>query len=590
VPLHFSEDPMPTPAKKMKSRTTTAPKAKTTPPLPVLAISVSQIDPCPVNRDATFDIDSLAASIKANGLQEAIKVRPKGSRFEIVFGERRWRAFKKLGYPEIPATVEDLDDVRAAAVQAAENLCRKDPHPLEEAETYERLLAMRQNGKAVFTPETIAREVANRSVGHVYNRLKLTALSPELRKALYGDKISLTGAFLVARGVPTALQAEAWTKMMHYQEDESGPEELDDQGRLNTVTIKSIIEHEYSSRLEHAPFSLKDAKLVTAAGSCEACAKRSGNQPMLFDRMDPKDTCTDLPCFKSKVAAFIAREKGRVVAAGGTVLTDEESRKVFNGGTQLPFSSKWLDLDDVCFDDPKRRTWRKLLGDLCPAATLAFTSQGKPKLLAERAAVMASLKANGLDQESLNKKPGAAPPAAARPAHRDDPEDDTDPETTAATAPTTPDAGDERFKARVTRTTRERILAAIAAAAEGAGSEDNRFVQLTLETMFHGGYHNALLDAVKRRLGAKRPKNEYPPEALAKHAATLSPLAVRALLLELALGRSGYYSTASNEYPVDLARAIDVYKIDASAIEKTVTDQLSAARAARLSGAKAGST
>jgi ParB family chromosome partitioning protein len=582
---------MPTPAKQTKTKTNTRASAKTTPPLPVVAVAVSKIDPCPVNRDATYDIDSLAASIKANGLQEAIKVRPKGERFEVVFGERRWRAFKKLGYTEIPATVEDLDDVRSAAVQAAENLCRKDPHPLEEAETYERLLAMRQKatGKPVFTVEMIAKEIANRSVGHVYNRLKLTALAPELRKALYEDKISLTGAFLVARGIPTQLQAEAWTKMKRYVEDEAGDDELDDQGRLTTATIKTIIEHEYSSRLEHAPFSLKDAKLVTAAGSCEACAKRSGNQPMLFDRMDPKDTCTDLPCFKSKVAVFIAREKGRVVAAGGTVLTDEESRKVFNGGTQLPFGSKWLDLDDVCFDDPKRRTWRKLLGDLCPA-TLAFTSQGQPKLLAQRAAVAAALKANGLDQKSLHKKPGpVAPVTAAGPAHHDDPEDDTDTEAPSTIA-VTADAGDERFQAKVTRTTRERLIAAVIAAAEGAGAEDNRFVLLTLETMYHGGYHNALLDAVKRRLGSKRPKGEYAPEVLAKHAATLSSVAVRGLLLELALGRSGYFITGTNKYPTDLARAIEVYGIDAPGIEKATVDELGQARAARLSGAKAGST
>ena len=175
--------------------------------------------------------------------------------------------------------------------------------------------------------------------------------------------------------------------MQEYVE-QAMDDELDDDGRLTGRTIQSIIDCDYSSRLESAPFSLKDAKLVTAAGACRSCPKRSGNQPHLFAETDRKDTCTDVTCFRAKVAAYIAREKERVVAVGGTVLSEDESRRVFNGGAALPFNSKWIDLDQVCFDDPKRRTWRALLGDLCPPPTLAFTSQGKPVLLAEKASIL----------------------------------------------------------------------------------------------------------------------------------------------------------------------------------------------------------
>ena len=114
-------------------------------------------------------------------------------------------------------------------------------------------------------------------------------------------------------------------------------------------------------------------------------------------------------------------------------------------------------------------------------------------------------------------------------------------------------------------------------------------MQIVYETMLHGGYHNAILDAVKRRLGPKRPKGEYAPTALQGHATTLTPTALRGLLLELAVSRSAYHVSGSNKYPRDLQQAIDLYKVDADAIEKTVTEELGAKRAARLARTKPGS-
>ena len=596
---------------KKKKLTRKATLGAHSPPLPVINIPVEKIDPSPLNRDANTDISALAASIKAHGLQQAIKLRPKGDRFEIVYGERRWRAFKHLGYTEIPATVEDVDDNRSVEIRALENLQRKDPHALEEAEQFEQLLALRDaTNNPIHTPESIAKHYA-RSIGHVYNRLQLTALAPEVRKALYKQEISLTGSFLVARGVPTELQAEAWKKLQEYVE-EALDDEIDDEGRLTGRAIQSFINAEYSSRLESAPFSLKDAKLVAAAGPCQTCPKRSGNQPHLFAETDRKDTCTDVRCFRTKVAAYIAREKQRVLAIGGTVLAEDESRRAFNGGSALPFNSKWLDLDQVCFDDPKRRTWRALLADLCPPPTLAFTSQAKPVALAEKASILSTLKAHGLDPESLRQK--AAPrkksdsaaaevnstkPGAPRPAHHDDPDDaenlvedldeDLDDDETSDGADEPTSVADPRHAAEISRVTRQRIIAAIVAAAEGAAGDDNRFVQLVYETTLHGGYHNAIGDAVKRRIGSKRPKGEHPNTTLESHVLGLTPAGLRALVLELAISRSAYFVAGDKKYPRDLQRAIELYRVDANSIEKTVSDELGAKRAARLARAKPGS-
>jgi ParB family transcriptional regulator, chromosome partitioning protein len=94
---------------------------------------------------------------------------------------------------------------------------------------------------------------------------------------------------------------------------------------------------------------------------------------------------------------------------------------------------------------------------------------------------------------------------------------------------------------------------------------------------------------VKRRLGPKRAKGEYGPTALQEHLQDLAPAALRALLLDLAISRSAFYVAQDAKYSRYLHQAIDAYNVDASAIEKTVTEELSALRAARLSHAKAGS-
>ena len=218
----------------------TAKRRPATKPVAVAMLDVDAIDPSPENRRADIDLAPLGESVRTYGIQTPIKVRPKGDRFEIVFGERRWRAAKELELASIPATVEDLTDEEAQARRVLENTQRRDPHALEEAEAYERLLAMHdRKGKPVHTAESIA-QIAGRSAAHVYNRLKLTALAPELRKAFYAGELTVTGAFLIARGIPTAMQAEAWARMKRYAEEEAFDDELDDNGHLGTGVIEAV--------------------------------------------------------------------------------------------------------------------------------------------------------------------------------------------------------------------------------------------------------------------------------------------------------------------------------------------------------------
>ncbi|GEJ56634.1 hypothetical protein AMYX_13750 [Anaeromyxobacter diazotrophicus] len=565
------------PATVKRGAARAAKRRPATKPLIVAMLDVAAIEPSPENRQADIDLAPLAESVRTFGIQMPIKVRPKGDRFEIVFGERRWRAARQVGLDQIPATVEDLTDAEAQARRVLENTQRQDPHALEEAEAYERLLAIRdKKGNALHTVDSIA-QVAGRSPAHVYHRLKLTALAPELRKAFYAGELSVTGAFLIARGIPTALQAEAWERMNRYAEEEAYDEELDDEGHLNADGISAVIERDYACRMDTAPFPTDDPKLVPSAGACTKCSKRSANQPKLFPEPDRKDVCTDVACWRVKVGAFIDRERREVFAAGGNVLVEEESRRIFNSGSTLPWNSPWIVLDAPCSKHPERRSWRELLGDLCPPQTLAFTSHGKPVRLANRAEALDALEKNGIELGAL------------RTANTSTTEDGVDSGEDSLGTDELPgeshsmqhrDPADARFAADVARLTRQRILAAVVAAAEAAAPDDDRLMKLVYETFLHGGYHNAVIDTVKRRLG-KVPKGEQPTAVLAQLADRLTGGALRALVLELSLSRGGYFVMAGETLPRDLAHAVALYGVDAASTEKAVAEELATKRAAR---------
>jgi ParB family chromosome partitioning protein len=214
-------------------------------------------------------------------------------------------------------------------------------------------------GKPIHTPESVAKLIG-RSTQHVYQRLKLTALGPAMRKAFYAGELTTTTAFLVARAIPQDMQEGALTAFrevfVDYGEGEPLPAD----------ELASYIGQEYLTRLDRAPFQLKDAKLVAKAGSCTTCPKRTGNQVALFAHDTPKDVCTDLPCFRRKLAVHREKLAADILASGGMILTEHQSNEMYKGSSQLPWNSRFIDVDTPCYDDPERRTWRRLLGDLCP--------------------------------------------------------------------------------------------------------------------------------------------------------------------------------------------------------------------------------
>ncbi|MCL6559575.1 MAG: ParB/RepB/Spo0J family partition protein, partial [Firmicutes bacterium] len=107
-------------------------------------LKINEIRPAPRNARKLFDqekLAELASSIKEHGVIQPVVVRPlDDGGYELIAGERRWRACKALGYDKIPAVVKEYKDLEATAVSLIENVQREDLNPLEEAMAYQKLM------------------------------------------------------------------------------------------------------------------------------------------------------------------------------------------------------------------------------------------------------------------------------------------------------------------------------------------------------------------------------------------------------------------------------------------------------------------
>lgn len=168
-------------------------------------ISVSSIDPNPNQPRNHFDEDSLAelsASIKAIGLLQPVLVRPSSTpdRFELIAGERRWRASKRAGLSTIPAIVRVTDDVSSVEQALVENLHRQDLTPLEEAAAYQQLLE-----DFSMTHEQVASKVG-KSRSAITNALRLLTLPPTIQQFLAEGRLSAGHAKAILGTPDRALQ------------------------------------------------------------------------------------------------------------------------------------------------------------------------------------------------------------------------------------------------------------------------------------------------------------------------------------------------------------------------------------------------
>lgn len=179
------------------------------PPSPERAprtLPIDQIHPGPFQPRQRFDEESLRAlgdSIRENGILQPILVRPKPGHpasYEIVAGERRWRAAQLAQLHDVPVLIRDLGDREALEIALVENVQRQDLSPLEEAEGYRRLLDEFGN-----TQDDLARRVG-KSRSHITNSIRLLGLPEPVRKLVEDGKLTAGHArALLNANDPTAL-------------------------------------------------------------------------------------------------------------------------------------------------------------------------------------------------------------------------------------------------------------------------------------------------------------------------------------------------------------------------------------------------
>ncbi len=182
VPVTREVKPLETAAKPAKKSAEKAEPAET-----VQYISIHDVKPNANQPRKVFDeekIAELAASIKENGIIQPLIVRKKGKGYEIVAGERRWRASVKAELKEVPCIVRELDDEQNMLLAIVENMQREDLNPMEEAEGLNQMIAAYG-----LTQEQVSKSIG-KSRPYIANSLRLLKLPEEIRDLISDGSLS----------------------------------------------------------------------------------------------------------------------------------------------------------------------------------------------------------------------------------------------------------------------------------------------------------------------------------------------------------------------------------------------------------------
>lgn len=359
----------------------------------MLHVPLTAIAPSLTNPRKHFDqakLQELADSIKASGVHQPILLRPlpahrledtlhtaraqkqAAPEYELVAGERRWRASQMAELTEIPALIRPMTDAQALKAQIIENLQREDVTELEEAESYRAL--MDSEGSSA---DAIAAEVG-RSRSYIFARLKVLDLCEHGRQLLREGKLDFSCALPIARIPNEQLQLKALEEAT----------DTDFQGdRMSAREVQRMVRSEFMLDLKHAKFDREDANLCPNAGSCSACPNRTGANPDLFTDVDSADVCTNPPCYHAKEDAHAAQLRERAQAMGAHIITGREAKALIP--TAYSGSIEGYVRLDVATDSPvKGKPLRAVVGSVMEQAGITPTLIENPHAKNELIAVV----------------------------------------------------------------------------------------------------------------------------------------------------------------------------------------------------------
>jgi len=291
----------------------------------------------------------LTESVKEQGVLQPITVRKNAKGFEIVYGERRWRAAKAAGHQTIPSIVRVLTDDQALEMAIVENDQREDPNPMDQAIGYKMLL---DRGK--HDVESLAAKL-DKTRNYVESRLRLLKLPKAAQEKLRDGSIPVTHALYLTR--------------------------LRNEGDMNKLMADMISQDMSLNRLKEQVqrYSTEMSRAIFDTTACGSCAARSKAQVGLFpDAKQDGDRCMDRSCFFTKTREHYGKEAAALRNMGVKVYGREKdfdaafkklgksatliATSSQDSGYQTPCPAKWktqcAKCDKRAFAYYEERTWQ----------------------------------------------------------------------------------------------------------------------------------------------------------------------------------------------------------------------------------------
>jgi ParB/RepB/Spo0J family partition protein len=344
-----------------------------------------------------------AGAVVAAGKEEMVRAlvgKDAEDFYQIVFGERRWRAAGLAGLNMIPVIVRELTEREVFVHQFVENQARENLSALEEAKSFASQIAKRKESEPAFNADKLAEELGI-SRATVYNRLTLTRLTEPVLAALTGGTIQPTQAGLIAM-IPDPKQQEKLLKKICDENDWHFPYSFRD--------IEELIEDEYCKQLKDAPFDLKTdfhSDRGEHLGTCEACIHRTGNMKEAFPHIKNGNVCTRTECFAQKCKIHFSDEAAAAERKGQKVMTKKEFKAV---------KADYVAADAYDYNLGGYTNWGDLMGKKAPEPALVITEEGLKKVYPKEQAIDAA-KRNGSklkSEEAIAKQQAESKESAKR--------------------------------------------------------------------------------------------------------------------------------------------------------------------------------
>ncbi|WP_298108332.1 ParB/RepB/Spo0J family partition protein [uncultured Bacteroides sp.] len=260
----------------------------------IVSVALADIQPSSYNPRKTFDEASLAEladSIRQQGVLQPIGVRPIAeNRFEIIFGERRYRASLMAGLETIPAVIYEVSDEVAEEMAVTENLQRKDVTPIEEANAYQKLM---ESGR--HDVHSLAVQFG-KSEDYIRTRLKFTNLIPEIAALLETDEITISVANEICR-YGKDIQSEVYDR--HLKEGVM----YNSWRGMKAADVAKYIERDFTTDLEYYSF---DKTL------CMSCPHNTNNMTLFCEGGCGK--CANRKCLEDMNAAYLVEQAMKMLA------------------------------------------------------------------------------------------------------------------------------------------------------------------------------------------------------------------------------------------------------------------------------------